>query len=273
MIRTAVEERRTQNPLLSWWETSTLPALEVLPSTATLVGLRTALVNSFVASVEPAGISRFVAAGMAATWWEDSTFDLKAAASRGWKAVLEGWLTTAEASQDDKNAPDLADTLAIRILAGEHLASRATLAIEATRLDAEVKAAEVTESDEEGEDEDRDNAISPAELKKLKADRTKAKKALPTNRDTGPNQHPLGDAATSAQPHRLRPGTRTCPSFRAEPHAGVLGYRRAVDARLRGTKSLTRLDRQKRLARPDVACRRLRKCDSSSCEISKLENA
>lgn len=178
MIRTAVEERRTQNPLLSWWETSTLPALEVLPSTATLVGLRTALVNSFVASVEPAGISRFVAAGMAATWWEDSTFDLKAAASRGWKAVLEGWLTTAEASQDDKNAPDLADTLAIRILAGEHLASRATLAIEATRLDAEVKAAEVTESDEEGEDEDRDNAISPAELKKLKADRTKAKKAL-----------------------------------------------------------------------------------------------
>jgi type I restriction enzyme M protein len=177
-IRAAVEERRTQNPLLSWWEARTLPALKVLPSTATLAGLRAALVNSFVAHVEPAGISRFAAAGMAATWWEDSTFDLKAAASRGWKAVLEGWLTTAEASQDDKHAPDLADTLAIRILAGERLASRATLATAAARLGAEVKAAEATESDEDGEDEDRDDAISPAELKKLKTDRTKAKKDL-----------------------------------------------------------------------------------------------
>ena len=178
VIRAAVEERRTRNPLPSWWEDSTLPALEVLPATATLVGLRTALVNSFVAHVEPAGISRFAAAGMAATWWEDSTFDLKAAASRGWKAVLDGWLTTAEASQDDKNAPDLADTLAIRILAGDHLASRATLATETARLDAEVKAAETTDVDEDSDDEDGDDAISPAELKKLKADRTKAKKDL-----------------------------------------------------------------------------------------------
>lgn len=115
---------------------------------------------------------------MAATWWEDSTFDLKAAASRGWKAVLEGWLTTAEASQDDKNAPDLAETLAIRILAGEHLASRATLATEAVRLDAEVKAAELTDADEDSDDGVRDDTISPADLKKLKADRTKAKKDL-----------------------------------------------------------------------------------------------
>ena len=115
---------------------------------------------------------------MAATWWEDCTFDLKAAASRGWKAVLDGWLTTAEASQDDKNAPDLADTLAIRILAGEHLASRATLATEAARLDAEVKAAETVDANEDNDDEDRDDAMSPAEFKKLKGDRTKAKKAL-----------------------------------------------------------------------------------------------
>ncbi len=178
VIRAAVEERRTHSPLRSWWEASPRPALDVLPSMATLVGLRTALVNSFVAHVEPAGISRFAAAGMAATWWDDSTFDLKAAVSRGWKAVLDGWLTTAEASQDDKNAPDLADTLAIRMLAGEQLASRATLAAEAARLDAEVKAAEITDVDEDTADEDRDDAISPAELKKLKAARTKAKKNL-----------------------------------------------------------------------------------------------
>jgi type I restriction enzyme M protein len=178
MIRAAVKERAGLNSLNVWWTDHTLPALAALPNTGSLVGLRTSLMNSFVADLEPAGISRFAAAGMAATWWEDSTFDLKAAASRGWKAVLEGWLTTAEASQDDKNAPDLAETLAIRILAWEHLASRATLAAEAARLDAEVKAAESTDSDEDSDDEDREDAISPAELKQLKADRTKAKKDL-----------------------------------------------------------------------------------------------
>ncbi len=179
VIRSAVNKREADNTVTGWWTGDALPALDALPKTATLVGLRTALMNSFVAHLEPHGINRFAAAGMAATWWEDSTFDLKAAASRGWMAVAEGWLTTAEASQEDKNAPDLADTLAIRILAGEHLASRATLASEAACLDAEVKAAETTSSDdEEADDEDREDAISPAELKQLKADRTKAKKDL-----------------------------------------------------------------------------------------------
>ena len=61
--------------------------------------------------------------------------------------------------------------------------------------------------------------------------------------------------------------------LRAEPHPGVLGNRRAVDAWLRRTKSVASVDRQKRLARPDVACRRLRKCESRWCEKTKLEDA
>ena len=66
----------------------------------------------------PAGMDRFTAAGMAATWWENSVHELQTAVSRGWKAVIEAWLTTAEASQDDKNIPDLADQTAIKLLAG-----------------------------------------------------------------------------------------------------------------------------------------------------------
>ena len=125
VIRVAVEGLLGRSPWVRWWDVTAMQAIEAIPNTATLVGLRRSLVQSFVATMEPSGIDRFVSAGIAATWWEDSTFDLKAAASRGWKAVLEGWLTTAEASQDDKNAPDLAETLAIRVLAGERLADRA----------------------------------------------------------------------------------------------------------------------------------------------------
>ncbi len=108
------------------------------------------------------GMDRFTAAGIAATWWEESFFELQTAASRGWKAVLEAWFTTAEASQEDKKAPPMADQIAIRILAVSELAKRSKLVAEHTRLDAEIKSGD----------------YSPAEIRKLKAVRTKAKKAL-----------------------------------------------------------------------------------------------
>ena len=111
----------------------------------------------------PTGVDRFAAAGMAATWWEESFFDLQTAASRGWEGVIEAWLTTAEASQEDTKAPPLADQLAIRILATPELAKRSELVAEHARLDAAIKS---------GDD------YSPAEIRKLKAARTKAKKAL-----------------------------------------------------------------------------------------------
>ncbi len=113
----------------------------------------------------PTGMDRFTAAGIAATWWEESFFELKTAASRGWGAVLEAWLTTAEASREDKKAPPLADQIAIRMLAASELAKRSELVAEHARLDAEIKAAD-------------DSDLTPAEIRKLKAARTKAKKAL-----------------------------------------------------------------------------------------------
>ena len=112
---------------------------------------------------------------MAATWWEESFYELVTAANRGWKAVIDAWLTTAEASADDKNAPDLADQIAIKLLAGAQLAARADLAAEHARLDAEIKAAEASDDED---DEPDDDALSPAAIKKLKSARTKAKKNL-----------------------------------------------------------------------------------------------
>ncbi|MAT05936.1 MAG: restriction endonuclease subunit M [Acidimicrobiaceae bacterium] len=178
-IRSAVAQQTTGAGLDKWWHEAALPALLALPETGTLVELRDELVNAFVSHLQPEGIDRFAAAGMAATWWEDSVFDLQAAASRGWKAVLEGWLTTAEATQDDKNAPDVADQTAIRLLASDALDQRGELATEAARLDAEIKAAEPS-GDEDAEDSEPEDMIRPDELKKLKAARTKAKKDLRT---------------------------------------------------------------------------------------------
>ncbi len=171
----AVSQRAAASPWPRWWSDTAEPTLHSVPERSSLVGLRHQLVEDFTAHMAVMGMDRFEAAGMAATWWEASFHDLQTATSRGWKAVIEAWLTTAEASQDDKNAPDLADQTAIKLLAGPQLASRAELRDAVASLDAEIKAAEATGDQEDESDED---GPSPAEIKRMKSERTKAKKTL-----------------------------------------------------------------------------------------------
>ena len=174
-ISRAVAERAAASPWPRWWDETVEPMLRALPDNDSLVGQRQQLVEDFTAHMAPVGMDRFAAAGMAATWWEESFYELETAANRGWKAVIDAWLTTAEASADDKNAPDLADQIAIKLLAGPELAARADLAAEAARLDAEIRAAEA--SDDEDKEPD-DDAFSPVKIKKLKSARTKARNGL-----------------------------------------------------------------------------------------------
>ena len=147
-IGDAVTQRAAASPWPQWWSDIVEPTLLTLPDRASLAGLRQQLVEDFTAHMAPAGMDRFVAAGMAATWWEDSVHELQTAVSRGWKAIIEAWLTTAEASQDDKNAPDLADQIATRLLAGPQLTSRAELAVALTSLDFQIKIAEASGDEE-----------------------------------------------------------------------------------------------------------------------------
>ena len=174
-ISHAVSERAAASPWPHWWANTVEPMLRVLPDSGNLVGQRQRLVEDFTAHMAPAGMDRFAAAGMAATWSEESFYELQTAANRGWKAVIDAWLTTSEASADDKNAPDLADQTAIRLLAGPELAARADLAAVHVRLDAEIKGADA--SDDEHNEPD-DDALSPAEMKRLKSARTRARKNL-----------------------------------------------------------------------------------------------
>jgi len=170
----AVAQRAAISPWPKWWADAVEPLLRQLPDNRIQVGQRLHLVESFTSRMVAAGVDRFAAAGTAATWWEESFYELQTAASRGWKAVIDAWLTTVEASEDDKKAPNLADHAVIKLLVGRQLAERIALADEHARLDAEIKAADASE----------DDTFSPAEIKKLKSARTKAKrktKALDTS--------------------------------------------------------------------------------------------
>ena len=184
IINDAVWRRASASPWHQWWCDIAEPMLLALHATDNLADLRRKFVDSFTSSMASAGLDRFEAAGMVAEWWQQSSNELKTAASRGWKAAIEAWLTTAEASQEEnkdktkgKKAPDLAEYTAIKLLAGSQLEHRADLVAEHARLAVEIKRTEASEDDDEADDELND-VVSPAELKKLKAERTKVKKAL-----------------------------------------------------------------------------------------------
>ena len=171
-IRYAVEQKAAASPWPQWWDQTVAPMLLSLPGQSSLVGLRQQLVESFVEHMIPAGMDRFDAAGMAATWWQESFYELQTAASRGWKAVIEAGLTTAEASRDDKKAVDLADQSVIRLLAETELASKADLSAALADLNADIAAAEATG------DEDDNRGFTPVKIKKMRSERTKAKRKL-----------------------------------------------------------------------------------------------
>ncbi|MDE0138690.1 MAG: hypothetical protein OXM57_09150, partial [bacterium] len=78
------------------------------------------------------------------------------------------WLTTAEASEGDKNVPNLADQSVIQLLTGPQLAERTEVADEHARLDALIKAAEASD----------ERALIAAAIQRLKSARAKAKKSL-----------------------------------------------------------------------------------------------
>ena len=164
-ISHAVAQRAAASPWPRWWAETVEPMLCQLPDSGVRVGQRHQLVKDFTAHMVAAGVDRFAAAGMAATWWEESFYELQTAASRGWKAVIDAWLTTTEASKDDKNAPNLAEQTVICLLAGPQVAERTHLTDEHARLDAEIKAA-------------GDHSLAPAKMKKLKSVRAKVKKNL-----------------------------------------------------------------------------------------------
>ncbi len=173
-IRYAVSQQAAASPWPLWWSENVEPRLLALHVADDLADLRRQFVDSFTVCMMPAGLDRFEAAGMVAEWWQQSINELQTAASRGWKAAIEAWLTTAEASQEEKNAPDLADQTAIKLLAGAQLAERADLVIEHIRLVVEINAAAASEDDEESDDD----VVSLSEVKKLKAEHNKVKKAL-----------------------------------------------------------------------------------------------
>ncbi|MGH8930029.1 MAG: N-6 DNA methylase [Egibacteraceae bacterium] len=174
-VRGAAREQRLRDAFAVWWEQAAV-RIVALADSGTLNGLRHELISSFDQAVQPVGLlDRFQATGLVARWWDEVTFDLQTIATRGIAGVVDGWLVTAAAVHEGRNGATLPDQPIIASLVPDLLREREDHLATVAELDALVRTTEPGEDDEEA---DVEPALSPADLKTAKAQRTAYKKKL-----------------------------------------------------------------------------------------------
>lgn len=145
--------------LTGWWADHA-PRLASLPERRDLNAVRTELLDSFVATLEPLGsLDRFKLAGVIATWWTDSLPDLKTLMENGFPGVLEGWIDAiADALEDDEPAGPAFDPFGhklVRATMTDYLERIAATKREIARLKGEKEAFEQSEMPDDLEEEEQ----------------------------------------------------------------------------------------------------------------------
>jgi type I restriction enzyme M protein len=171
------KEKALADAVEAWWAENRA-AIAALPKTNELMKLRAELLASFEDALRPVGLlDRYEVAGVVATWWGEVQNDLKTIAARGFTGLAEAWETSIlTAMEDESSKENPLDHRLVRRLLPEYLTELTELEAKKAELDAAIKSA--TPSDEE--DEEPEQQLSEAELKKLKTEVGAVKKDLKT---------------------------------------------------------------------------------------------
>ena len=177
----------------AWWERQG-QLVVALPQNKHLMKVRRELINSFVEALGPVGsLDRFETTGVVVRWWDVIQYDLRTLAENGFGGVLDGWITTIEDGLEATPPRDPAEHPLATALIPDHLEKLAEAEQRVSELDARIKAATPEPAENAGEDgdgaegddaeggetsEQDPNAVSEAELKELKKERTAAKKKV-----------------------------------------------------------------------------------------------
>ena len=194
-LRNAVEEdagvqaaeQATAQIVTDWWN-RVQSDIDHVTSGEGLVRLRHHLLSDFASSLsEVRFLDRFAIRGIIATWWERTLSDLKALAhlreetgqGEVYRQLVAAWVaTTLDALGDAKpNYTAIDDDVTERLLP-EYMDALTSMEAEVADIAARVKAAEATDDEEEGDEEQ----ISPAELKDLKRVLTTKRRELKAQR-------------------------------------------------------------------------------------------
>ncbi|TLW93557.1 SAM-dependent DNA methyltransferase [Saccharomonospora piscinae] len=173
-------EAAVNDAIEKWW-TAEQTGFDKLESTADLIGLRRHLLDTFAMALHRTKLlDRFAVIGIIASWWSEALPDLKTLATLGYSGLTETWVTTVLDALEDSGAKvDPLDHKVARALVPDYLDRLESLESEVAALDATIKSA-TTDHDEDHETDE--NAISEAELKRLKSKRGAVRKQLRTEK-------------------------------------------------------------------------------------------
>ncbi|MCF5411496.1 HsdM family class I SAM-dependent methyltransferase, partial [Pseudomonas syringae] len=191
------KETKIRDAFKNWWEEHS-PRITALAgqmnNSNSLVSLRSELLQSFSQSLESiALLDPFQVRGIVAGFWYQSKYDFLTLMARGAKGVADAWRTSIVTALEDKasNESPLEHKL-VKFLLSDFVTKLARLDAKKAELESQIKAVvsakgEEAESESESTYDDGDNTVDEAQLKAWKAELTKVKKQLKTQKDSFTN--------------------------------------------------------------------------------------
>lgn len=190
------KETTIRSAFESWWQEHSprIAALAgQLDNSGSLVSLRSELLESFSQALESIGLlDPFQVRGIVAGFWYQSKYDFLTLMARGSQGVTDAWRTSIVTALEDKASKHSPlEHKLVKFLLGDFVAALAELESKKAELESQIKAATPSkgeDSDEaEGDDtdagDDEEAVVNDAQLKAWKADLTKLKKQLKTQKD------------------------------------------------------------------------------------------
>ncbi|MBV9690558.1 MAG: N-6 DNA methylase [Ktedonobacteraceae bacterium] len=88
------QEQRLRSAFATWWQLHQ-SHLRNLPTTRTLMVLRADFLTTFNEALAPIGLlDRYKIAGVMASWWNESQYDLKALVTLGFAGLIDSWISS-----------------------------------------------------------------------------------------------------------------------------------------------------------------------------------
>jgi type I restriction enzyme M protein len=170
-------EDQLKRALRVWWGDH-VERLVAIAEGEDFISVRQDFLGSFADTLGQVGmLDRFKLDGVVASWWAEVRYDLKAVAAAGFDGLVDSWMTTVVAALDDPDSVALTNPLdhkLVRHLATEFLFEVAEAETHLIELDGRLSEIQ----DREREDGDEDEEPDAAEVRRLRRERTVAKRAV-----------------------------------------------------------------------------------------------
>ncbi|WP_457328685.1 N-6 DNA methylase [Rhizobacter sp. P5_C2] len=188
----AAKEAAIRAAFETWWQAHSerITALaDQMGNAASLVALRSELLDSFSQSIEAIGmLDRFQVRGIVAGFWYQTKYDFLTLMARGAKGVADAWRTSIVTALEDKASKESPlEHKLVKFLMSDFVEAINELEAKKAELDSQIKAAS-PKSDENGggtdgeaeaaEAEDEELAVDEAQVKAWKTELAAVKKQL-----------------------------------------------------------------------------------------------